>query len=251
MRNFWITTGFVCVLGMVSCREKQPEPVNNDYEYTTDTVVNLAVEEPSDLAFTFKKDALFTVSDYTGKIYKISFEGKTLSELPFIGSDLEGIDLDKSNGDIYTVEEGLQRIDHLSSQGILIDNITTVKINTSDADVGFEGIAKNKDTLYVLFEKNPGLLIKYHIPSNTWSQKELNFALDYSGIFFDDSDSSLWIVSHESATLFHCTIGGEVINSQPIDVKQAEGIAIDRKRNVAWIVSDSDAKLHRIVLKIK
>jgi uncharacterized protein YjiK len=239
---FWIS--------IISCQKPHSEPVDKDFTYKTDTVIELSISEPSGLALSVNKDALYTVSDFTGKIYRISFDGKLLNELPFAGVDMEGIDVDKESGEIYTVEEGLQRIDHLSQQGILLDNITSINIQAPDNDTGFEGIAKNKDTLYILFEKNPGLLIKYHIPSKNWTQKTLSFALDYSGIDYDDSDNTLWIVSHESAMLYHCNLSGSVIKSQPIDIKQAEGVAIDRKKNVAWIVSDSNSKLHRIVLKI-
>jgi uncharacterized protein YjiK len=250
MKIIWKIYIIAFLTSIYSCKKEDPDPVNPDAPYTTDTVIEINIDEPSGLALSVKKDALYTVSDYTGKIYRMSFTGAILNELPFIGSDMEGIEIDKTNGDIYTVEEGLQRIDHLSPQGILIDNITSVEIATEDPDIGFEGIAKNADTLYILFEKNPGLLIKYHIPSKTWTQQSLSFALDYSGIDYDESDNTLWIVSHESKTLYHCNLSGSVIKSQLIDVKQAEGIAIDRKRNVAWIVSDSNSKLHRIVLDI-
>jgi uncharacterized protein YjiK len=190
------------------------------------------------------------VSDNTGKIYKLSFKGEVLDELPFVGKDLEGITIDKSNGNIYVVEEGLQHIDCLNQYGTLINTISTVQVYTSNSGSGFEGIAKNGDTLYIVFEKSPGLLIKYHIPSDTWTETSLTFANDYSDITYDETDKTLCILSDESKSINHCNLTGTLIASQSIDVAQPEGIAIDRTKKIAWIVSDQGNKLHRIILKI-
>ena len=247
MAKFYL---FSLLIVFAACKRQNSEPPDPNWTFHTDTVINLKIDEPSGLALSVNKDFLYTVSDLTGKIYRISFKGDILNELPFIGSDMEGIAVDVSVGEIYTVEEGIRRVDHLGQQGILIDNISSINVGNAGTDIGFEGIAKNRDTLYILFEKNPGLLIKYYIPTGNWTQIPLSFALDYSGIDYDESDSTLWIVSHESASLNHCDLGGNLIKSQALDIVQAEGVAVDRKRNVAWIVSDSDHKLHRIVLKI-
>jgi uncharacterized protein YjiK len=214
----------------------------------TDTVINLTILEPSGLAFNQSKDALYTVSDNSGKVYKISLKGEVLQELSFVGVDLEGIDVDKLNGEIWVVEEGLQKIDHLTTEGTLINSITSVHVNTISSS-GFEGIAKNGDVLYILIEKSPGTLIAYHISTNTWTQYSLSFASDFSGIDYDITDNTLWIVSHESKTLNHCTLTGSLIASQLLDVEQAEGVAINRQDSIAWIVSDQGNKLHRIKIK--
>ena len=215
----------------------------------TDSIFVMNVKEPSGLAFSLSKDALYTVSDNTGKIYKISFTGDILDELPFVGNDLEGIDVDKTNGDIWVVEEGIQRVDHLNSAGTLINSITSIHVNTISSS-GFEGIAKHGDYLYIVVEKEPGVLIKYNLTSNTWVQYNLSFAIDYSGVDYDETDDTLWIVSHESKTLNHCTLDGTLIKSQSIDVVQAEGVVVDRVNRKVWVVSDSGNKLQRITLKI-
>jgi len=213
-----------------------------------ETVFQMKVHEPSGLAFSSSKDALYTVSDKTGAVYRIDFTGEVLEKLPFQGHDLEGIEVDKITGEIWLVEERKQNILHLSSGGELIEKITDVKVETKN-NSGFEGIAKNGEILYILVENSPGRLIKYNISTKKWDHHKLDFAKDYSGIDYDSSDNTLWIVSHESRTLNHCTTDGKLISGQDIDVNQAEGVAVDRVANIAWIVSDAGSKLHKITLK--
>jgi uncharacterized protein YjiK len=250
MRKNILSIVLIITVFIGSCVKDNTFSNSNDPKDSNDKDTNfgILVSEPSGLAFSANKNDLYTVSDNTGKIYKISFSGNILEELPFSGDDTEGIDVD-TNGDIWVVEEGLQYVVHLNSKGELIKKITSIHVTTISSS-GFEGIAKNENILYILIEKSPGALIKYNTTSNTWSQINLSFAIDYSGIDYDKTDNTLWIVSHESKTLNHCTLDGVLIKKQEIDVEQAEGVAIDRKNNVAWIVSDQGNKLHRITLKI-
>jgi uncharacterized protein YjiK len=104
--------------------------------------------------------------------------------------------------------------------------------------------------LYLLIEKDPGILITYDIRSKQWDKYKLDFAKDYSGIDYDKTDNTLWIVSDESKTLNHCTLDGTLIKSQKIDIIQAEGVAVDRRTNTAWIISDSAHRLYRITIII-
>ena len=208
----------------------------------------LTIPEPSGLAFSSSKDALYTVSDKNGGIYKISFTGDVIEKIPSGAHDLEGIAIDKSNGDIWVVEEKQQRIFRISKDGRILNKISDIHIKTKD-NSGFEGIAINDHLLYILVEKNPGILIVYNISLKTWEKYKLSFADDYSGIDFDNTDNTLWIVSDESKTLNHCNLDGTLIESQKIDVSQAEGVVVDRENGIAWIIDDAGHKLHRIRIK--
>jgi uncharacterized protein YjiK len=232
------------------CLSDSPGKISKDKKHKgqSGTVFDIQVHEPSGLSFSASGDALFVVSDRNGAVYRIDFTGEVLEKLPFQGHDLEGIEIDKKNGEIWLVEERKQHILHLTGEGELIEKITSVKVDTKN-NSGFEGIAKSGDILYILIESNPGTLIEYNISSKKWDHHKLDFAKDYSGIDYDSSDNTLWIVSHESKTLNHCTIKGKLISSQEIDVKQAEGVAVDRAAKVAWIVSDAGSTLHKITLK--
>lgn len=222
---------------------------DSDKKGKDESPFQLTLPEPSGLAFSSSGDALFTVSDKNGVIYKISLNGAVLEKIPSGAHDLEGIDIDKTNSDIWIVEEKQQRIFHLNKEGELLDRIKDVQIKTKD-NSGFEGIAVNGNLIYILIEKNPGTLVVYDISSKKWEKYKLSFADDYSGIDYDVTDNTLWIVSHESQTLNHCGTDGSLIDSQKIDVNQAEGVAVDRSAGIAWIVSDAGHKLHKIKLKI-
>jgi len=235
-------TGFLCDSTSMLKSDNQ----KNDKE---ESVFNVKIPEPSGLAFSASKDALYTVSDKTGGIYRISFSGKVEDVISSGKADLEGIDVDRNNGDIWIVEEKKQHIYHLDKNGVLIGKITDVHVKTK-GNSGFEGIAKNGDKLYILLEKDPGTLIVYDISSKKWDTYKLSFAKDYSGIDYDSRDNTLWIVSDESKTLNHCKLDGSLIDKQKIDVEQAEGVAVDRSSGIAWIISDAGHKLHRIKIEI-
>jgi uncharacterized protein YjiK len=210
---------------------------------------NLDIQEPSGLSFTATGDALYTVSDKNGFIYKISFTGDIIEKIHSGENDLEGIDVDKSNGNIWIVEEKQQKIYCYNNSGRLIEKISDIHIKTKD-NSGFEGIAVNGNFLYILIEKNPGTLIVYDTSTKEWKHHSLSFADDYSGIDYDITDNTLWIVSDESKTLNHCNLTGKLIKSQKLDIIQAEGVAVDRRTNTAWIVSDAAHRLYRITLII-
>ena len=74
------------------------------------------------------------------------------------------------------------------------------------------------------------------------STHDLNFAADYSGIFYENFSNQLWIVSDQSKTVNKCTLSGELIKSFKIKVAQPEGIAVTD--NHIYIVCDAKATLY-------
>ncbi len=224
-----------------------PDDISNGS--SKDSIFNLSIIEPSDLTFTVGKNTFLTVSDNTGKVYEISRSGDLISTLDFTGIDLEGICVDTLTGDVYVAQERLSQIVHLSPTGVIKETLTLTGYITADANSNFEGVSKNGDTLYIVKEKNPGLLIKYNLATKNWTSTTLTFALDYSAITYDAVDKTLWIMSDESHTLFHCNLNGKALTKQSISVLQPEGIVIDHKANCAWVVGDSDKKLFKIILK--
>ncbi len=73
------------------------------------------------------------------------------------------------------------------------------------------------------------------------AEYELDFASDYSGIFYEKSSNSLWIISDQNKTINKCSLKGKVIETYSIDVDQAEGIAIASDK--IYVVSDAEEKL--------
>ncbi len=201
---------------------------------------SIDVPEPSGLAINNAGNVLYTVSDETNKIYKLSTTGTLLQTYNFEGNDLEGISF--SDNKLYVVEERNKNIIEFS----MLDGATTVhSINYSNNELnsGIEGVAYNleNNTIYFLNEKNPGKLFILNSNYTIVNDYKLNFALDYSGLYYDYAIDKLWIISDESQTINKCTLEGDLIESFYINVNKPEGIAVTNTK--IFIVSDSQEKL--------
>jgi uncharacterized protein YjiK len=206
---------------------------------------DIAVAEPSGLSYSAGGNALYTVSDQTGNAYKLSLTGSVISTLGFTGNDLEGITVNPSNGDIWVVAERSRQLIKLKSNGTEIDRFQ-LDIEANDDNAGLEGIAFNSenDHLYILNEKNPGLLLEVNEQGKIVRETELNFASDYSGIFFDHSEEVLWIVSDESKTVTKCDLFGELDKSFNIPIAQAEGIVVNSQEKEIYLTRDGNSKMY-------
>ena len=74
------------------------------------------------------------------------------------------------------------------------------------------------DAIFILNEKNPGKLIRLRSDFTVLAEYDLNFAKDFSGLFYKSDSKELWIVSDQSKTINKCTIKGDVIKSYSINV---------------------------------
>jgi uncharacterized protein YjiK len=251
MKLFYTVLLFLILTGQINCKNNSSVNGGQDKKKhkTEESVFPVKIPEPSGLAFSMNKDALYTVSDKTGNIYKIDFRSEILEKLKFNGHDLEGIDVDRHTGDIWVAEEEKELVLHLDRNGELIEKLDNISVKTK-GNTGFEGLAICRDTLYILVEKDPGVLIVYSLLTKEWKKHHLDFADDYSGIDYDETDNTLWIVSHESRTLNHCTTRGKLIDKQKLDIRQAEGVVVDRKQGFAWIIDDPAQRLYKVKLKI-
>jgi uncharacterized protein YjiK len=202
------------------------------------------IPETSDLSFGSSADILYTVSDRTAKVYKITNQGKVLSELSFTGSDLEGVSY-VGNEFLYVAEERLRKIIKLDLQGNQ-QSEKTIPVEKNDENQGLEGIsyASFNKHFYLLNEKNPALLIETDENLNVLNSYPLSFANDYSGICVDNVNQQLWIVSDESASVTKCTMKGELIVSYRIPVSNPEGIAFNPITNDLYVISDTEARLY-------
>lgn len=248
MRNIFKILFVIIALFIVSCIK-----YDNPYE-TQSTEIELIekfsinVEEPSGLAIDAEKGVLYTVSDNTNNVYKITKQGKILQEYQINADDLEGICIFGSN--LLLANE---RSKQLISYNILSQSSTVYSINYTNTseNSGFEGVTYNEKqkTIYVINEKQPGELLELDLNFVVKKITQLNFANDYSGIFYDSQNDYLWIVSDESSTINKCYTNGDLIKSYKINVTKCEGIAIDSETGYIYLVSDSDAEMY--VYKIK
>lgn len=240
---------FVPVLALMllsnSCKKDKKETIEMLNPYAV-YIVN--IPETSDLSFGSSTDILYTVSDRTAKVYKISTKGKVLSELQYTGSDLEGV-CNFENQYIYVAEERLRKIIKLDLQGNKISE-KAISVEINDENQGLEGISYDtfNKHFYILNEKNPGLLIETDENLNVQKNHFLTFSSDYSGICVDNVNQQLWIVCDESASVNQCTMDGTLIKSYRIQVSNPEGIAFNPETNELFVISDSEARLYHFKL---
>jgi len=218
-------------------------PMKNDIKLIN--VYDIKVKEPSGLSLNLQGDGLLTVSDKTGKIYGITFEGESMGMLDFKGKDLEGITTSPEHGHIYTIQEKGNLIIKLDAIGREIDTFKLPKYGKKQ-NSGIEGITycSSRESFFLVHEKSPGKLIEWSPSKGVIAENELDFADDYSGICWDPSEDKLWIISDVSGTLVKCNYDGTPIETHTTGITKAEGIAIYTPANEIYIVSDSDKKLY-------
>ena len=199
--------------------------------------IDLKIPEPSGLHFDDITNTLWVVSDENSTIYNIATDGHIISKLKVDGFDLEGITM-VNDSILVTVLE--------RDRVILFFDRAGKELNRINVDIrgkpnkGLEGITYNSknNTFYVVNEKKPGLLLEIDPSGKIISKKDLNFASDYSGLFYNKLDNTLWIISDEDKALFKCSIDGKVLQKYSINIEQIEGVAIDLKNSLLFIISD-------------
>ena len=245
MMKYFVGIFLLGILSLTSCR---PKSFEIDYSIILESH-EMTIYEPSGLSFSSDKKYLYTVSD-RGSAYKISLTGKTIEELSFTGDDFEGITIYPITSDIYICQEGKGNLVKLNSAGILQN---TYDIIDSPGNNGLEGLCYNADLneFYLLKEMSDGLLIKYSVENNTKTQIILNFAYDYSGIYYNNISKKLWIVSDESKTLTQCDLNGNKIKDYKLPISGVEGIVVNDEETIAYVVSDPNNKLYKIDLTLE
>jgi len=209
---------------------------------------NLNVPEPSGLSFGEKNTSLYTVSDATGLVYRLSLQGKTLATLAFEGSDLEGVAYDSLRGVLWVVEEGRRDLVRLDLQG---NETERFHIDFSGpANSGLEGVAVNvSGTVFVLNEKKPPRLLELNSEYGIAKEYAPGATSDYSGLCADTLAGRWWVLSDQDATLFLWDSGQGVLKKYYLGIPKAEGLAIDFKTETVYVVSDSKHKLYVFALE--
>ncbi len=224
----------------ISCNSDNEVSNSNDLELLASYAIN--VPEPSGLSASLDGNILYTVSDETAKVYKLSLTGNVLQVFSYQGEDLEGVSV-YTNNKLLLAEERSKEI-------IVFDMITGLKVNHSinyentSSNSGIEGVAynQNDNTIFILNEKDPGKLIRLRNDFSIIAEYNLSFASDYSGIFHDTTLNLLWIVSDQNKTLNKCTLTGELIERYSFNITQAEGVVVTN--NKIYIISDALERLY-------
>ena len=226
---------------ITSCNDQnETVPVNDALELKISYKIN--VLEPSGLAVNSEGNVLYTVSDHNAQVYKLSTTGDMIQTFGYVGNDLEGVSAFPGNKLLLAEERTKEIVVFDITNGTSLKH--RINYENNDLNSGIEGVTYNSTdgTIFILNEKNPGKLMRLRADFSIIAAYELDFSSDYSGIFYDKSSNSLWIVSDESKTINKCTLSGSLISSYSINVMQAEGIAISNDK--IFVVSDAEAKLY-------
>ncbi len=82
IRFVFLLLFFVFILGCAEKKHTESDPPpNEEHKLELISAVNIQVDEPSRLCFSLNKKNLWTVSDKTGKVYKLDFNGNVLKPL--------------------------------------------------------------------------------------------------------------------------------------------------------------------------
>ena len=223
-----------------SCSEKQEE---KEKSLSYSIAEEIPVPEPSGLDISFDEQGFWTVSDENSKVYLLDRWGNRVKSFKVTGEDLEGITvIDDST--IAVVLERTNEIVVLDTEG---NELKRVAVDLkSEYNSGLEGITydHHRKTYYLLNEKKPQLLIALDENFAELKRDTLTFAEDVSGIFYDDTDSTLWILSDESKRIFKTDLSGNPMEEYKINITQPEGIAFNRSRTKLFIVSDKTEKIY-------
>jgi uncharacterized protein YjiK len=218
-------------------KEKSPEVL------TYNVSESIPVPEPSGLDLSFNEKGFWVVSDQNSKVYLIDSWGNEIKSFEVNVEDLEGITV-VNDSTLAIVSEKTREVVILDTAG---NELKRATLNLeSEFNSGLEGITYNpeKKIFYVLNEKNPRLLITLNENLNELKRDTIKFAKDFSGIFFDDNDNSLWILSDESQRIFKTNLSGIPIEEFKIKVVQPEGITLNKARTKLFIVSDVTGNLY-------
>lgn len=243
----WISLSILLVMAIILANCKKDE---EDDGITLKRVEQFQVMIPelSGLAPYNSLNEFVTISDNKSNVYIISNTGETIKTFDFTGEDLEGVAYDSISSSFFIIEEKKKEVIHLDSNGIE-QNRFPININNTDERHGPEGITFNPDNnhIYIVNEKLPSLLIEMTLTGEVVRETTLSFADDYSSIYYDHKDSSLWVLSDESRTLTKCDLFGNPYNTWNTGIDKGEGLIVDSENLMIYIVSDNNSRLYQFI----
>ena len=239
-KNFFLILVLILITTTGCNKEKSDDSVKN---LSFSIAEQIPVPEPSGLDLTFDETKFWVVSDENSTIYLIDSWGREVKNFKVDGSDLEGITVI----DDSTLAVVLER----SREVVILDTAGTemrrVKLNLEgELNSGLEGISYDSTgkIFYLLNEKKPKLLLTLDKNLNELRRDTLNFSKDVSGIFFDDKEKILWILSDEGQSIHKTDLNGKSFDELKITIAQPEGITLNKNRTKLYVVSDNSNSLY-------
>ncbi len=205
--------------------------------------VKLEVPEPSGLAFSADLKTLWTVSDENSTAYNLNTDGKILKSIKLNGFDLEGITV-LNDSILVVIFERTREVAIVDTSG---REIKRHKLDIPGNDnKGIEGIAFNPadNHFFIIKEKDPCLLLEYDFDFNLLKEDTLKFSSDVSGLFYDEANNYLWILSDENSSVNIIDMQREVQQKIYFNLSQPEGIAYNADEKLLYVVSDSEDEMY-------
>lgn len=231
------------LLILVNC-QKQEENKYPTLGYVSFTP--LSIPEASGMAI-YKDGTFLSVSDSTSQAYVFSMEGIVLKTLVYVGKDLEGVVYIPGDEIIFVLEENSDEVVQLDTNG-LEQGRFKVPLEKENPKHGLEGISYNPENkhLYVISEKLPARLFELSLDGELLHEYDLNFAEDYSSVFYDPIIDRLWILSDDSETLTRTTLTGAPEITYDTRVKKGEGLVVDSESSRVYIITDTNSAVYEL-----
>lgn len=234
-------------LALGSCNSANQIPVMGNH-----TVYEVNMEELSGLSFNQDRTALLACGD-KGTVKEVSFEGEILKNIWTKRSDVEGITVNPSTGDIYIAVERAQEIHRLSGETESEPVITVQEAAEGRfGNDGLEAVEFYKDDTVFIGSQRGSNLWTYNLNGEMISKISLSsFASEIAGLCYDPEADLLWVTDSEMFKIFLCTTEGELLATYDVPfIENAESICVDRARGCVWVGSDEDSsKIYKIDFK--
>lgn len=233
-----ITTLFIITI--ISCKEKE-QPPYKPLAYVGAHAIS--VPEPSGLVMTQDNRGFWTVSDETSTIYRLDNEGIVVQTIKVDGFDFEAITL-IDDTTLVILQERTREMVFLDTSGI---ELKRIKLDLEgELNSGPEGIAFNPKNrhFYILNEKKPSLFVELDEQLNIIKKDTLKFCKDVSGLYFDEANQILWMLSDESQLVIKTDLNGKLLEKIEITIPQPEGITLSEDGSNLYIVSDNKETLY-------
>ncbi len=221
----------------------------------------------SGITFNHDTNSLFVITNGPEEITELSCDGIGIRKIPLKGfQDTEGIVyIGKQIFGVIEERRAVISLIHIDKATSFIEKRSVKKQLCFDVgykkNKGFEGIAYNpaEDALYVVTEKSPMVLYRIDgLTENSGKSSAISIKKqekikisdlhmeDLSGLHFDTVSNNLIFLSDRSRLIAEVTLQGKVMGFKELekgfsglqaDVKQPEGITIDKNRNI-YVVSE-------------
>ncbi|MFC2119748.1 SdiA-regulated domain-containing protein [Bacteroidota bacterium] len=240
MRKIYLLFNALFLITIISCKEKE-QPPKIPLSYVG--AYAISVPEPSGLDMTQDNKGFWTVSDETSTIYRLDNEGNVVQTIKVDGFDFEAITL-IDDTILVILQERTREMVFLDTSGTELNRIKLDLVG--ELNSGPEGIAFNPENrhFYILNEKKPSLFVELDEQLNIIKKDTLKFCKDVSGLYFDEVNQLLWMLSDESQLVIKTDLNGKLLEKIKITIPQPEGITLSEDGRKLFIVSDNKETLY-------